>query len=209
MRKIYRGKLRNPKIPYLTKKALRKKIQEVCKKVTRCPHCNDLNGVVKKCGMLKISHEKFRSVKKDNAILNEHLVAYENAAQFNRKIEPMISCGLINMLNPLNILHLFEQILDEDIQFLLMNPEQGHPKDMILTRVPVPPVCIRPSVVSDLKSGTNEDDLTMQLTEIVFLNDVIVKHRLMGAKVQMILEDWDFLQLQCALYIDKDTELPE
>lgn len=154
--------------------------------------------------MLKISHEKFRSVKKDNAILNEHLVAYENAAQFNRKIEPMISCGLINMLNPLNILHLFEQILDEDIQFLLMNPEQGHPKDMILTRVPVPPVCIRPSVVSDLKSGTNEDDLTMQLTEIVFLNDVIVKHRLMGAKVQMILEDWDFLQLQCALYIDSE-----
>lgn len=204
MRKIYRGKLRNPKIPYLTKKALRKKIQEVCKKVTRCPHCNDLNGVVKKCGMLKISHEKFRSVKKDNAILNEQLVAYENAAQFNREIEPMISCGLINMLNPLNILHLFEQIPDEDIQFLLMNPEQGHPKDMILTRVPVPPVCIRPSVVSDLKSGTNEDDLTMKLTEIVFLNDVIVKHRLMGAKSQMILEDWDFLQLQCALYINSE-----
>nr|SVE79940.1 EOG090X00FC [Daphnia magna] len=204
MRKIYRGKLRNPKIPYLTKKALRKKIQEVCKKVTRCPHCNDLNGVVKKCGMLKISHEKFRSVKKDNAILNEQLVAYENAAQFNREIEPMVSCGLINMLNPLNILHLFEQIPDEDIQFLLMNPEQGHPKDMILTRVPVPPVCIRPSVVSDLKSGTNEDDLTMKLTEIVFLNDVIVKHRLMGAKSQMILEDWDFLQLQCALYINSE-----
>lgn len=29
--------------------------------------------------------------------------------------------------------------------------------------------------MSDLKSGTNEDDLTMKLTEIIFLNDVIKK----------------------------------
>jgi DNA-directed RNA polymerase III subunit RPC1 len=202
MRNIYRAKLRKPNLPYLTKKALRKQIQEVCKKVTRCPHCNDINGVVKKCGMLKISHEKFRSVKKDNTIIKAELVAYDNAVQFNKEIEPMLSCGLIKMLNPIEVLHLFERIPDEDVQFLLMNPQHGHPKDMILTRVPVPPVCIRPSVVSDLKSGTNEDDLTMKLTEIVFLNDVIVKHRLIGANSSLILEAWDFLQLQSALYIN-------
>lgn len=56
-----------------------------------------------------------------------------------------------------------------------MNPEAGKPSDLILTRLLVPPLCIRPSVVSDLKSGTNEDDLTMKLTEIIFLNDVIKK----------------------------------
>ena len=204
MRKIYQAKLKSSKIPYLTKKALRKQIQEVCKKVTRCPHCNDLNGMVKKCGMLKISHEKFRSVKKDNVILQNELLAYENAVQFNKEIAPMLSGGLVNMLNPLEVLHLFERIPDDDIQFLLMNPEHGHPKYMILTRVPVPPVCIRPSVVSDLKSGTNEDDLTMKLTEIIFMNDVIAKHRVSNAKSQMILEDWDFLQLQCALYINSE-----
>jgi DNA-directed RNA polymerase III subunit RPC1 len=204
MRKIYQAKLKSSKIPYLTKKALRKQIQEVCKKVTRCPHCNDFNGMVKKCGMLKISHEKFRSVKKDNVILQNELLAYENAVQFNKEIAPMLSGGLVNMLNPLEVLHLFERIPDDDIQFLLMNPEHGHPKYMILTRVPVPPVCIRPSVVSDLKSGTNEDDLTMKLTEIIFMNDVIAKHRVSNAKSQMILEDWDFLQLQCALYINSE-----
>ncbi|OBS64060.1 hypothetical protein A6R68_07399 [Neotoma lepida] len=42
---------------------------------------------------------------------------------------------------------------------------------------------MEPSAVSDLKSGTNEDDLTMKLTEIIFLNDVIKK---------------------CALYINSD-----
>lgn len=73
------------------------------------------------------------------------------------------------------VLNLFKRIPAEDIPLLLMNPEAGKPSDLILTRLLVPPLCIRPSVVSDLKSGTNEDDLTMKLTEIIFLNDVIKK----------------------------------
>jgi hypothetical protein len=51
----------------------------------------------------------------------------------------------------------------------------------------------------------NEDDLTMKLSEIVFINNVITKHRHSGAKVQMINEDWDFLQLHCALYMNSET----
>lgn len=78
-------------------------------------------------------------------------------------------------MNPLVVLNMFKRIPQEDIPLLLMNPEAGKPADLILTRLLVPPLCIRPSVVSDLKSGTNEDDLTMKLTEIIFLNDVIKK----------------------------------
>ena len=73
---------------------------------------------------------------------------------------------------------------------------------MYYFRVSVPPLCIRPSVVSDLKSGTNEDDVTMKMTEIVFLNDVIIKHRQSGATAKMIQDDWDYLQLQCALHFN-------
>lgn len=81
------------------------------------------------------------------------------------------------MLNPLVVKDLFQRIPNEvlsdkmnifnynirftfflaifkDIPLLLMNAETGHPKDLILDRIPVPPSCIRPSVVSDLKSGT-------------------------------------------------------
>jgi DNA-directed RNA polymerase III subunit RPC1 len=88
----------------------------------------------------------------------------------------------------------------------------------------VPPVSIRPSVVSDLKAGTyvfycsyevlrvislyfflrNEDDLTMRQSEIIFINDVIKKHKLSGASVNMYQEGWDFLQLQTALYINSE-----
>ena len=34
---------------------------------------------------------------------------------------------------------------------------------------------------------STEDDVTMKLTEIIFLNDVIQKHRSQGAKVQIIM----------------------
>ena len=86
-----------------------------------------------------------------------------------------VSSNYQENLSPLVALNLFKRIPAEDIPLLLMNPEAGKPADLILTRLLVPPLCIRPSVVSDLKSGTNEDDLTMKLTEIIFLNDVIKK----------------------------------
>ena len=70
------------------------------------------------------------------------------------------------------------------------------------TRVSVPPLCIRPSVVSELKSGTNEDDITMKLTEILFLNNVIIKNRAAGASAKNMQDYWDYLQLQCALTIN-------
>ena len=41
-----------------------------------------------------------------------------------------------------------------------------------------------------------------QLTEIVFLNDVIMKHSATGATVKMMQDDWDYLQLQCALHFN-------
>src|SRR4051812_2857967 len=80
----------------------------------------------------------------------------------------------------------------------------GHPLNLLLTRLPVPPVCIRPSVTSEGKSGTTEDDITVKLTEIMLLNETIRKRRQEGAKMQLIEETWDILQIQCALYINSE-----
>ena len=85
-----------------------------------------------------------------------------------------------------------------------MNAVCSVPKDLILTRIPVPPISIRPSIVSDLKAGSNEDNFTMKLTEILFINDAIQRHRQCGMKIQMYNEDWEFLQLHCALYINSE-----
>lgn len=200
----FQESLKRPQLPYLQKKALRKRIIDKCKKIAVCPYCKAKNGLVKKCGMLKISHDKFKFIKKADTSLADYLRDFNEATQHNKEMEPLINKSAQEILNPLIVLDLFRRIPNEDIAFLLMNPDTGHPKDMILTRIPVPPLCIRPSVVSDLKSGTNEDDVTMKLTEIIFLNNVIQKHRATGAKMQMIMEAWDYLQLHWALYINSE-----
>lgn len=44
----------------------------------------------------------------------------------------------------------------------------------------------------------------MKQSEIIFMNDVIKKHKQSGASVTMYQEGWDFLQLQTALYINSE-----
>ncbi|XP_025987632.1 DNA-directed RNA polymerase III subunit RPC1 isoform X2 [Solenopsis invicta] len=83
-----------------------------------------------------------------------------------------------------------------------MNPNRTSPADLILTRVPVPPICIRPSVLSDLKAGTNEDYLTMKVSEIVIINETIRRQK--GVNINMYMEHWDFLQLHCGLYVNSE-----
>ncbi|XP_072312069.1 DNA-directed RNA polymerase III subunit RPC1 isoform X2 [Eucyclogobius newberryi] len=196
--------LKKPNLAYLQKRGLKKKISDKCRKRTVCLSCSAYNGPVKKCGLLKIIHEKYKTTKKTvDPFVSEFMQSFNTAMEHNKIIEPLLTRAQEN-LNPLVALSMFRRIPAEDVPLLLMNPEAGKPSDLILTRLLVPPLCIRPSVVSDLKSGTNEDDLTMKLTEIIFLNDVIKKHRVTGAKTQMIMEDWDFLQLQCALYINSE-----
>ncbi len=74
---MFHRKIRNPNLGYLGLKHLGKLIHEKAKKTSICPHCNELNGTVKKCGALKISYEKFRSKKNDpqvNLLLCKHVM---------------------------------------------------------------------------------------------------------------------------------------
>ena len=197
--------LRRPALSNLARKGILKKVNTKCRKMSQCPYCEGLNGNVKKTGMIKIVHEKYKTTKKViPPAISLFRASFKVALEHNKELEPLLSKAQ-EILNPLRVLTLFKDIPDEDCPLFGMLPSVSRPEDLILTRIVVPPVCIRPSVVSDLKAGSNEDDVTMKLTEIIFLNDVIRKHRSGGAKVQMIIEDWDFLQLQCALYINSET----
>lgn len=214
-KQTYRARLSNPHLSYMIKKSIRKKIIDKAKKINKCPNCKELNGVVKKVtgsmktgsvggSFLKILHEKFRN-KKDDPIIRKHLNEFNTAVEMNPEIQTAVNSGLVHILTPIEVLKLFERIPEEDIPLLAMNSSKAHPKDLIFTRMLVPPVCIRPSVLSDLKAGTNEDDLTMKQSEIILINDVIKKHRLSGATVNMYQDGWDFLQLHTAMYINSEV----
>lgn len=103
---------------------------------------------------MKIQHDKFKSAaKKNEAIIKEYVESFSISKECNKDIEPLINKSH-EILNPLRVLQLFRNIPDEDVPLLLMNPDLAHPQDLILTRILVPPLCIRPSVASDFKAGT-------------------------------------------------------
>lgn len=81
----------------------------------------------------------------------------------------------------------------------------GHPESLILWTVPVPPVPIRPSVPQETGGGSTEDDLTIKLQEIVEMNNALRLALHKGATMKMVGEDWDFLQIQVALFINGET----
>jgi len=64
----------------------------------------------------------------------------------------------MNKLMPSDIRDWFEDILDEDLEVLGINPERSRPEWMILTVLPVPPVTARPSITLD-NGQRSEDDL--------------------------------------------------
>ena len=73
----------------------------------------------------------------------------------------------------------------------------GRPEDLLITALLVPPVCIRPSVPMG-PSGTNEDDLTVKIGDIIQINlkirNVIDKH---AGQTMTLMELWEFLQVRC------------
>ncbi|VDM81236.1 unnamed protein product, partial [Strongylus vulgaris] len=57
---------------------------------------------------------------------------------------------------------------------------------------------------NEVKSGTTEDDLTMKLSEIILINDVLQKYKKDGAPIKALNEAWDQLQIHVALYLNSE-----
>lgn len=102
-KKRYLARVLNPNLGYLNRKALRKQILDKAKKTTVCQNCGDLNGTVKKAGLLKIVHEKYKAKKKVDAIVQQKLAEYNNVLEDNKALEGILQSGLVNVLNPLEV----------------------------------------------------------------------------------------------------------
>ena len=200
-------KLRKPDLSYLEKKALHKDIVTRSKKVKSCFHCGLINGNVKKIGLYKILHVITLSKAAEKTMDKSEYAELIHMLQITGERDAMelaecLSKSKAELLDPIRVKVLFEQIPDDELPLhLIVN---FRPEDLIVTRVTVPPACIRPSVINEADAST-EDDLTIKLSEIIFVNDVIAKRKASGAQMSMLIEDWDFLQLHLALYINSET----
>lgn len=202
-RRAFLRRLRAPGLDNLQRNRIIKQVNDRCKKVTYCPHCNAVNGVVKKVGPMKITHDKYR-LKRVEAEAEQFRKTFEAAAASMPDIKPHISKAQDD-LNPLRVLRLFQRISPEDCELLGLSEEHGRPEWYIWQYLPVPPSCVRPSVVQD-DNSSNEDDLTAKLTEIIFTNAIIRAGLERGVTVMNLMEQWEFLQLAAAMYIN--SELP-
>ncbi len=108
-------------------------------------------------------------------------------------------------LSQFEIRERLQNIPDEHVQLLGLDPKEARPEWMVLTVLPVPPVQVRPSIV--LETGIRaEDDLTHKLADIVRTNEKLRELLDSGAPQRLIDEHWLLLQYHVATYID--NELP-
>eukprot|EP00057_Strongylocentrotus_purpuratus_P012996 XP_011667470.1 PREDICTED: DNA-directed RNA polymerase II subunit RPB1 isoform X2 [Strongylocentrotus purpuratus] len=100
---------------------------------------------------------------------------------------------------------IFKRISDEESIALGMDPKFTRPDWMIITVLPVPPLCVRPAVVM-FGSTRNQDDLTHKLADIMKINNQLKRNEQNGAAAHIIAEDTRMLQFHVATIID--NELP-
>ncbi|KAJ3513331.1 hypothetical protein NLJ89_g3010 [Agrocybe chaxingu] len=202
-RRTFLKRFRRPNLENMQRQAISKAVNSMARKVVYCPYCSATNGAVKKAGALKIIHDKFRA-KKTAGELEKWKMSFAPAIEAQKELALYINKAVHEDLNPLKVLDLFRRISDEDCELLGLHPEWGRPEEFIWQYISVPPVCIRPSVAQD--GASNEDDLTVKLTEIVFTNALIKQGITKGAPTPQFMEQWEFLQLSVAMYIN--SELP-
>ncbi|KAI9992892.1 hypothetical protein PInf_014830 [Phytophthora infestans] len=169
-RELFLRRMRDPKADVLRLVGLRKKIATLCKKTVKCPHCDAINGTVRKITSttLKLVHEKYRA-KATHDLRNVFVAQFAEAQANNPEIGAHLPKAQED-LSPLVVQQLFKEIPDQDCELLWVDADGGRPEKLLLNSVLVPPVCIRPSVAMDGGTGSNEDDITVKLQEIVQVN---------------------------------------
>lgn len=114
-------------------------ILDLCSKNEECPHCEEPNGLVKYCP-------------KDNKFFI-YYKGKESRYPFTFK----------------DINTLFKNVREKDLKILGFNPEELHPKDMLIENFPVSPPCVRLPVMFD--GNYAHDDITYKYIEIIKANN--------------------------------------
>ena len=216
-------------------KVLSSEISKLCAKVKICPYCGAINGKVKHVQGVtgptiiihEISKKDLESLEEKDEEENTFRRRYDTVKLLfsQRKTKNNISKESNNDSNNLNnifnnpnsttisteltspfIYSLFSHISPEDIIFLGMDGENSSPIDLLINYIPVPPLPIRPTVTMSLE-GTNEDDLTIKLREMIHVNKAIKSYIEEGnGNTYKLMDDLNLLQSSHAYYINSNTK---
>ena len=217
-------------------KLLIAEISKSCEKVKICPHCGAINGKVKHVQGItgptiivhEISKKDLDNIEETEEEDNQYKRRYDTAILLfsQKKTKSTVSHGkdlsdisnLNNIFNNSNsstitteltspyIYSLFSHISPEDIIFLGMDGENSSPIDLLINYVLVPPLPIRPTVTMSLE-GTNEDDLTIKIREMIHVNRALKSYIEEGnGNTYKLMDDLNLLQSTHAYYINSNTK---
>ncbi|CAK3742767.1 DNA-directed RNA polymerase III subunit RPC1 [Lecanosticta acicola] len=205
----YLKTLRRPGLDGLRKDVIIKRISGECRKVKVCPHCSALNGPVRKVPghPIKMFHNKYAAYYNSNARSKTKpadMESFESTFTEAKKFIPEVERHMrraADDLTPLRVLNILKKVPNADIELLGMDPNnRGRPEYMLWTHVPAPPIAIRPSVAQE--SASTEDDITNKLGDIVQINSLMTAAIQAGQPLHKVMDMWEFLQVQIAMYID-------
>tara|TARA_Y100000389_G_scaffold202280_1_gene247137 strand:+ start:744 stop:4703 length:3960 start_codon:yes stop_codon:yes gene_type:complete len=126
------------------------KIVEICDKNDICVHCSHINA--------KITF---------NTNDNMYYIVHKSNSSIVKTI-----------LSEVDIFSMFNNISNEDIRMIGLNPDNCHPKNLIISSLLVLPPVARPYVIVD--NMTCDDDLTIQYCEIIKLNNMLTLDNKLG-----------------------------
>ncbi|KAK5168211.1 DNA-directed RNA polymerase III subunit C1 (rpo31) [Saxophila tyrrhenica] len=204
--------IRRPGLDNLRKKTICKKIVSDCRKMKLCPHCGAHNGPVKKVAKhpVKMTHHPFQAYISSNAkskVKPHEMLLFESSFRTARKSSTDAERywqKAVDDMHPLRVISIFRGVPNVDVELLGMDPHSnkgsGRPENMLWTHVPAPPVAIRPSVAQE--NASTEDDITNKLGDIIQMNNLVQATLLKGQPLNKVMELWEFLQVQIAMYID-------
>jgi DNA-directed RNA polymerase beta' subunit len=133
------------------------KILEKLEKNDICAHCSAPQPKIlykSKDGTISMEHKTMKKQEGE-----------EGAKKRGKKKEEKVSIEL----NFEDVKRIFDDVNGEDVAILGFDPSRVHPKDLVLSVLPVIPPCSRPFVISDGKMC--DDDLTFMYGEIIKHNN--------------------------------------
>jgi len=100
-------------------------------------------------------------------------------------------------LTPVKIKQIFDNIPDEDVAILGVDPTMFHPRNLVLYNFPVIPTCCRPRMITP--DNVSDDDLSISLVDIIKNNKILEKGYLSKEKYEKTCSD---IKLRALTYCD-------
>ncbi len=187
-----------------------------------------LSATCRNCSRLRLSESRIKQLQEEVASLREQGIVpkgfYTGILQEAKKEMRCPHCGApsykikftkptifheilpegAQRLMPSTIRDRLERIPNDELELLGIDPRSVKPEWMILQVLPVPPVCVRPSIT--LESGIrSEDDLTHKLVDIIRINQRLRENMEAGAPPLIIQDLYELLQYHITTYFDNEA----